>query len=168
MQIWLETIGAFEDRVGKYLICPIHCRTKKDLPVYKIMEEPRRGDIIFHYVLQKASNQPSAITSISRVAKGFYIVEEQDSYCSYPPPYRKIDLYDHRALSKPITLNSLQPYREELEQLAEKTGTTRSPFNKNFKIKQLYLSRIPLGYLKIFSKISETDIINKIALSEPW
>lgn len=157
MQIWLELLGAFPERAGKYLICPIHTRTKQHYHTYKILEEPRRGDIVFHYVLQKASNKPSAYTSYSRVANSCYIADnEQDSLCTLPPPYRKIDLVDYKLLNRPITHEMLLPFKEELEAMPGES--TRFPYNKHFQMKQLYLSRIPFGFLKYFEKLSGTKL----------
>jgi hypothetical protein len=156
MQIWLEIIGTFSDREGKYLICPIHSSTRKNYPMYRILEAVQPGDVVFHCVLEKASKKRTAISSYSKVRKGFYIDLVHDALCPYPPPYRRIDLYGNTPLSKPITMEMLNPYRLELESIAENAGITRTPFNKNFQLKQMYLARIPTGFLKILEEVSET------------
>jgi len=156
MQIWLEIVGSFPERVGKYLICPLHSSTRKNFPMYKILEEPGSGDIVFHYILERVSGKPSAFTSYSRVEKSFYLVYSQDPLCHYAPPYRRVDLYGNTPLGEPITMEMLAPHRMQLETISAKTGFTRTPFDKNFRIKQLYLSRIPSGFLYIFTELSRT------------
>jgi hypothetical protein len=158
MQIWLEIISSFPEREGKYLICPIHSTTKSNYPMYKILEELRIGDAVFHCLLEKATGRPNAFTSYSKVKERFDIVGTQDPLCTSPPPYRKVDLFDNTALKIPITMEILSPYKSELLSIARESGFTRSPFDKNFRIKQLYLSRIPIGFIKIFSHLSRTHL----------
>lgn len=158
MQIWMEIIGLFPQREGKYLICPIDICTMKNYPKYRIMEEIKIGDLVFHYVLQRASKNTSAFTSYSRIASKFYISNRKDPLCSYLPPYRKIDLCDNTPLAVPITMEMLLPHRAYLEKICQEAPFTRTPFNKNFKIKQLYLARIPVEFIQLFSKLSHTQI----------
>jgi len=122
--------------------------------LYRILEDLQPDDIVFHYVLHKASKRPSAFKSFSRVKSRFHITETQDSLCPYPPPYRKVELHNNTPLLKPITMDMLVPYKEELVAIAEASKLSRLPFNKNFKIKQLYISRIPIEFLGIFSRLT--------------
>ena len=154
MNIWSETIGAYPEREGKYLICPIHSSTRQNFNMYRILEDLHTDDIIFHYVLQKASMQPNSYRSFSRIKNCFSIVDTQDPLCSYPPPYRIVELYDNTPLLKPITMDMLMPFRDELAAIADASKLTRMPFDKNFKIKQLYISRIPSGFIKVFSRLT--------------
>jgi len=158
MQIWMEIVGTYPERVGQYLICPINTCTINNYPKYRVMEELDEGDLVFHYILQRASQKPAALTSFSRVASKFYISRKQDPLCTYPPPYRKVDLSHNLPLSVPITLAMLKPHRSELEKLSSEAGFTRTPFDKNFRIKQLYLARIPYGYMELLSHISKTKL----------
>mgnify|MGYP003973924659 CR=1 FL=1 len=167
MQIWLEIVGSFPERAGKYLICPINSMTKKDLPLYKILEEPKRDDLVFHYVLSKASKQSSRIISYSKVSDNCYITKIQDPLCQSPPPYRKIDLNGNKRLIRPITIDMLSVYRIDLENIVKESGSSRTPFNKNFKIKQLYLARIPEGFLDIFSMLSKTKFRQSLYVVNP-
>ena len=52
----------------------------------------------------------------------------------------------------------LNDYRNELEIIIKDSGLSRTPFDKNFKLKQLYLSRVPLGFMDIVSELSKTNI----------
>ena len=155
MNIWLEIMGTYPEREGKYLICPIHSSTKQNYHLYRILEDLQPDDIVFHYVLQKASKRPSAFKSFSHVKNRAYIAETQDSLCPYPPPYRKVELCNNTPLLKPITKEMLMPYKDELVLIADASILTRMPFDKNFRIKQLYLSRIPKGFMEIFSKLTK-------------
>ncbi|MFC1788626.1 hypothetical protein ACFLZE_01765 [Thermodesulfobacteriota bacterium] len=156
MKIWLEIIGSFPEKEGKYLICPVHSSTRKNYHLYNIMEEPKMGDIVFHYVLERVSKKQSAITSYSTVKNRFYFRDSQDPLCQYPPPYRVVKLMNNAPLKKPITVDMLLPYRIKLDSIVKASKLTRAPFDKNFKIKQLYISRIPLGFTDIFAKVSGT------------
>ncbi len=158
MQIWLEIMGSFAERAGKYLICPVHSETQRNYPLYKILEDPVRGDMVFHYILNKASKEPSAFVGFSRVTHEFCFSYTADPLCPYPPPYRKVDLSDYQLLSRPITMDMLKPHRETLDNISANAGFRRTPFNKNFKIKQLYLSRIPKGFVPLFAELSSTPI----------
>lgn len=126
------------------------------------MEEPRRGDLVFHCILEKAYQKrdatPNSILAYSTVANSFYIEDKQDPLCVYPPPYRVITLNKHSNLSTPVTIEMLKPYREELELMSKESGFSRTPFDKNFNIKQLYLSRMPFAYLTVLSRLSKTKI----------
>jgi hypothetical protein len=158
IKFWLEIIGSFPEREGKYLICPVNSSTRKNYPMYRILEELRKGDIVFHCVLGKANNweKLTAITSYSRVQDSCYRVNNHDHLCSYPPPYRRIDIIENTLLEKQITLEMLAPHREQLERIVTESGTTRTPFNKNFQLKQMYLARIPKGFIRIFEETSGT------------
>lgn len=158
MNFWLETIGFGTKREGKYLICPVHSSTRENYPLYKILEDLEINDIVFHNILERASKKPSAITSYSRVKDRSYFVDSLDSLCPAPPPYRRVNLAGKTRLKKPITMKMLVPFRQELELASKQSAFSRSPFDKNFRLKQLYLSRIPPGYLKIFEKLSKTSL----------
>tara|TARA_B100001964_G_C13909365_1_gene455167 strand:+ start:148 stop:618 length:471 start_codon:yes stop_codon:yes gene_type:complete len=154
----MEIMGSFPEREGKYLICPIHSSTKKNYPLYKILEEPKKGDIVFHYVLNKASKRESAITSYSIVRHGCYVANDPDPLCISSPPFRKIDLLNNTPLAIPITYEMLLSHKEELQTIMELENISRLPFDKNFRLKQLYIARIPHGFSEIFKKLSETNI----------
>ena len=159
MQIWLEIISSFPERAGEYLICPIHAATKRNYPLYQILEEPYSGDMVFHYLLKKASKKTSAIASYSFVEKSYYIKQGKDSLCDSPPPYRKVKLINNMKLNIPITYEMLLSKREKLEEIIKNYKKPRTPFDKNFRIKQLYLSRIPKGFLKIFTNICGQNFV---------
>src|SRR5262245_2705184 len=95
VNIWLEILGSFPEREGKYLICPVHTPTKKNYPIYRVLEELKQTDLVFHYVLAKAGKPTNAISSYSRVKSRYTMVDKQDALCSYPPPYRKVELYNN-------------------------------------------------------------------------
>lgn len=156
MKFWFEIIGSFPEREGKYLICPINSTTKTNYPLYRILEFLQYGDIIFHCILKKAGTNQNMITSYSKVKDSFSIIKQQDPLCSYPPPYRKVDLINNKPLLIPITIDKLEPYCMQLELIAKEENITRTPFDKNFKLKQLYISRIPFGFIGIFSELSKT------------
>lgn len=157
MNVWLEIISSNQEREGKYLICPIHSSTKKNYMIYRIMEDPAPDDIVFHYILGRVLNKSNEITSYSKIASRFTIEHEQDPLCSYPPPYRKIELKENIRLPKPITVEMLHSFKSELVDIARNSNLTRTPFDKNFRIKQLYLGRIPMQFLKYFSILSNAE-----------
>ena len=159
MNIWMEILSKFPERAGAYLIAPINSETKKDNPIYRVMMKPDVGDLVFHCVLSIASGQETAITSYSMVAYRYCIQAEADPLCVAAPPYRKVILNGQQMLNHPITQSKMREHRAAFERaMAIETGT-RAPFDKNFNIKQLYLTRIPRGFMPIFELISDTNII---------
>jgi len=158
MNCWFEVISSYPEREGKYLICPINAlaSTVKDYKPYKILMEPKKGDIVFHYLTYVVRKEPGAFTSYSWVEDNYYIVKNQDALCSYLPPYRKINLIDNTSFVKPITIEMLFPFQKKIKSITEESKLKRTPFDKNFQMKQTYFGRIPIGYIKIFSKISKT------------
>ena len=98
------------------------------------------------------------ITSYSFVKAPFCFQRDQDLLCSYSPPYRRVELYGNVRLRKAITMGMLMTRRPELVLIAATEKNTRAPFDKNFRIKQLYLTRVPLGFIRIFSEITESEI----------
>lgn len=69
-----------------------------------------------------------------------------------------VDLWGNRQLPKPITIEMLIPHKEKLQRITEKYGITRTPFDKNFRIKQLYLSRLPQGFVEILLDLSGAEV----------
>ena len=98
------------------------------------------------------------IKSYSRVVDRFYEVAEQDEFCQYSPPYRKIDLESNTQLNVKVTHEMLKEKREEIELICKMFNKSRTPFDKNFRFKQMYLSRIPPGLADILGMLSETKI----------
>ncbi len=149
---WLEINNHFYDREGIYLVCPIHSDYVKNHNNYKIMLEPRRGDIVFHYFVYQNS-LVNVIKSYSFVENQFYISNEPDKWCKQDPPYRKIELEKNVQFTTPITYQTLVERRKEIEHICDYSELTRTPFDKNFKFKQMYLTRVPRGLAEIFIEI---------------
>ena len=158
MNIWMEILSKFPERAGAYLIAPINSETKKDNPIYRVMMRPDVGDLVFHCVLSTASGQETAITSYSIVACRYCIQAEADPLCVASPPYRKVILNGRQMLNRPITRTKMREHRAAFEKAMAIEAGTRAPFDKNFNIKQLYLTRIPRGFIPIFELISESKI----------
>ena len=158
VSIWLETNSSFYNREGKYLICPINSEYVQNHRLYQVMTEPRKGDIVFHYFVYESKKKINIIKSYSRVVDMFYEVAEQDEFCQYSPPYRKIDLESNTQLNVKVTHEMLKEKREEIELICKMFNKSRTPFDKNFRFKQMYLSRIPPGLADILGMLSETKI----------
>jgi hypothetical protein len=158
MKIWMELISRFPERAGQYLIAPINSETKKNYPIYGVIKELDIGDLVFHCVLNKASGQETSITSYSFVASRYQIQEAADSMCFAAPPYRKVFLGGLQILNMPITQNKMRENRAAFQRVMENELGKRMPFDKNFNLKQLYLSRIPDGFIPIFELLSATKI----------
>jgi hypothetical protein len=152
---WMELLSAFPAREGKYLIAPIHAETKQNYPLYRVLERVKEGDPIFHCILEKATNNPTAISSFSIAAGRFTIQTERDVLCSYNPPYRRVALRDNCRLNVPITIARLKGFAKELGRIRDETNV-RIPFDKNLRLKQVYLSPLPGAMRPIFEEISET------------
>jgi hypothetical protein len=156
-EAWLEIISDFPERVGKYLVCPVFASTGRPFGAYDILEDINPGDIIFHCLSRKAARGSSVITSYSFAVDKPHISTENDPLCTSAPPLRIVDLSGHRYLNQPIFLTALKHYRSQIH--AASLAIPRTPFDKNFKLKQMYLARVPRGYLPIFSLLSATKLI---------
>ena len=158
----MESLSSFPERAGKYLIAPIHTATKQNFNLYRVLEEVKPGDIIFHCILEKATKAPTSIRSFSIVAQGFTIQNVKDSLCALEPPYRKVALCENKPLNRPVVIDQLKTYEAELRAICESATSSRFPFDKNFRLKQLYLSRIPNAMVTLFEKISGTAIMRGV------
>mgnify|MGYP006115202441 FL=1 len=158
MNYWLETNSSFYSREGKYLICPFHSNYVRNHPSYKIMLEPKKGDLVFHYFVYLSAKEVNIIKSYSRIVDSFYEVTAQDELCQYSPPYRKIELESNTQFNTRVTHNMLKEKRGDIELICKIFNKSRTPFDKNFKFKQMYLSRVPSELADIIGILSETKI----------
>ena len=151
---WLETNATQPEREGQYLICPVNSEFKKNPFIYQIMLELNRGDIVFHYMIDKRS-RVRFIKSYSTVKNSFYISNDPKELKSHQPPFRKIDLQNNTQLVNKITIPDLRPMRKEIDKICEDSGMMRTPFDKNFRVKQLYLMRVPEKLAEIFYRLGK-------------
>jgi len=157
MNYWLETNSTYHEREGLYLICPIHSEYVKNHKLYKIMLEPLPNDIVFHYFVYQSTKHENIIKSYSTIKNSYREVHEQDDLCINKPPYRKIELINNSQFKNNITYKMLLERRGEIEFICKTFQKGRTPFDKNFRFKQMYLSRVPEKLAEIFFSISEKN-----------
>jgi hypothetical protein len=155
---WLESTD--RDDIGTDLRAPHTDGADKENWRYGLFRDAKASDIVFHY-----DKRARAITSVSRIAgpafeapitwaaRGSY-ARDRGAVPTEVPGYR-IPLADHRSLEKPLTLEDIRSWRDEVGALydALPQGSRYFPFelsNRPIRPLQGYAFKLPASFVEHF------------------